>query len=186
MVSLLPPIMAAVVAGVPGAAACVVASARRLFFALAPVSLDLQALMSALGGDAGRSRARGVATAIAERTDAEWERAVFEAAGLAGEERVALLNEQLQELEWRVQRWARVPRVCASIATSFALLLGVMILRTGLLDATDLPELAPPELRDAAIRVTVTYAIDVAALGLAGAAFCIAAQYRAAKAAKER
>jgi hypothetical protein len=185
---MLPPpvVTAALGAGAIMVCACVAASIRRLFFALAPVSLDLQALLSAVRGDAGHSRARGLAAALAERTDTEWERDVFQAAQFSGEQGVALLNEQLQELEWRVQRWGRVPRVCASIATSFAFLLGIIVLREGLLEASDLPAYIPPELREAAIRAAVTYAIDVAALGLAGATFCIATQYRAAKAAKEQ
>ena len=41
----------------------------------------------------------------------------------SGPARVALVNEQLAELDYLAQRWERVPRVCASISTSFGFLL---------------------------------------------------------------
>jgi hypothetical protein len=112
----------------------------------------------------------------------EWERSVLDAAASPAEQRVALLNEQLQELDWRIQRWARVPRVCASITTSSGFLLATVAMREGLVAAPGMP----PELQDLAMRAAMTYAIDVAAIGLAGAAFCMAIQFRARKAAKDR
>jgi len=166
------------------AVVCVGASFRRLVFALTPTSLDVMALGAALRGDAGRARLSGLKQALAgeDGSSMEWERSVLDAAASPAEQRVALLNEQLQELDWRIQRWARVPRVCASITTSSGFLLATVAMREGLVAAPDMP----PELQDMAMRAAMTYAIDVAAIGLAGAAFCMAIQFRARKAAKDR
>jgi hypothetical protein len=115
-------------------------------------------------------------------TGPRWEQSVLQAGGGPPAERVALFNEELQELDWRVQRWARVPRVCASIATSSGLLLATLALREGLLVSTEMPA----ELRELAIHQALIHAVDVAAIGLAGAAFCISVQIRARKAARDR
>jgi hypothetical protein len=172
------PVLAAVIA-----AACVAASLRRLLLALTPTSLDLVSLHAALRGDAGRRRL-GTLAALLERTGPTWEQSVFEAAQREGpaEQRVVLFNAELAELDWRVQRWARVPRVCASIATSSGLLLATVALRDGLLVSADLPA----EVRDLAIHQALAHAVDVVAMGVAGAVICISIQLRARKAAKER
>jgi hypothetical protein len=172
------PVIAAVIA-----AACVAASLRRLLLALAPTRLDLVSLHAALRGDAGRRRL-GTLAAVLERAGSTWEQSLFEAAqrDSPAEERIVLYNEELAELDWRVQRWARVPRVCASIATSSGLLLATVALRDGLLVSVDLPA----EVRDLAIHQALIHAVDVVAMGLAGAVFCIAIQVRARKAARDR
>ena len=94
--------------------------------------------------------------------------------------RAALVNEQLRELDYRIGRWARVPRVCASICTSGGLLLATMALRIGLTATTDTID------GRSRIHAAVLDAMDVAAIGLAGAAFCIAIQVRSRKAALSR
>ncbi len=175
------PVIAVVIAGF-----CVAASFARLMFALTPTVLDLGALEAALRGNAGRLRLPALKTAVDRVTQQHevplWEHEILHASETAPPGRIALMNEQLQELDWKVQRWVRVPRVCASIATSSGLLLATLALREGLLISEDVPA----ELRDVAMHQALTHAIDVAAIGLAGAAFCIAIQLRARKAVKDR
>jgi hypothetical protein len=164
------------------AAACVLASFRRLAFALAPTALDAGTLASALRGEGKETRAAALASTAAEVEGAEWERAVLEAVQGPPEERAAALNEQLRELDYTLARWVRVPRVCASIATSSGLLLAMVALRNGLNVALELPL----DVRDAAIGAAITGALNVVALGVAASVFCIAIQVRARKAVKER
>ena len=60
-------------------------------------------------------------TSIAQESDASWENellSAFDADAITRAGRDGVVNEQLLELDWRGQRWARVPRVCASVATS--------------------------------------------------------------------
>jgi hypothetical protein len=105
---------------------------------------------------------------------------LFDALGAPPSDRVALVNEQLRELDHRVGRWSRVPRVCASICTSAGLLLATMALRIGLTESA--------ETIDGRSRIhgAIIDAMDVAAIGLAGAAFCITIQMRSRKAASSR
>jgi ABC-type Fe3+-siderophore transport system permease subunit len=86
------------------------------------------------------------------------------------------VNEQLTELDHRVQRWVRVPRVCASICTSSGFLLAATLLRTSLAEPSVNPDVH-------GVDVAVLAAVNIAAIGLAGAAFCIALQMHARKAA---
>jgi len=156
--------------------ACIAASARRLVFALTATSFDPEALLKALRGDAGRASYPRVVAAIAREPEAGWERDLLAALSGEAEVRVAMVNEQLSELDFRLQRWARVPRVCASIATSSAFLLASLALRNALADTSDVID----------VNAAVESAINVAALGVTGAAFCIAIQFRARKVAKDR
>lgn len=157
------------------ALACTVASLRRLKFAVAPTSLDPGILLARLRGDAGRKGVVRVRRAIERADGAEWEKELLAAVSSPREHRVARVNEALTELDHLLKRWSRVPRVCASVASSSAFLLASLALRVGLGAAADLPE----ELRSDAINRAVIDAINVAAIGMAGAAFCIAAQMRA-------
>jgi len=203
------PALALVAAG-----ACVAASFRRLWFAAAPTWLDLGELDRALAGAGAKAklgaeeRAARLGRAIAGAATSEdetrpealgIERAIFadwiatptptstptptpSSASTSTEARVFLLNEQRQELDWRAQRWARVPRVCASIAASSGLLLATLALRQGLGVSAELPL----ELQQAGLHAALLDALDVAAIGLAGTAFCIAIQRRARTIAKEQ
>jgi hypothetical protein len=177
------PILAALVAGV-----CIGASFRRLVFATLPTTLDLGTLEAALRGNVGRERWSALARVITQSAKGreaavpEWEHGVLDALGSPTEARTALVNEQLQDLDWRLQRWARVPRVCASISSSAGFLLGCLALREGLLVSADLPA----EVREMAIHAALSQAIDVVAIGLAGTAFCLSIQLRAKKAARDR
>jgi hypothetical protein len=154
--------------------ACVLASARRLAFAVLPVWLDTRLVAVALQerGVAGLERLRQL---VAGCDQATWERDLFAAAAAADvPSRHALVNEQLGELDWRVQRWARVPRVCASIATSAGFLFGSLALIQGLNESAE--EIAP----------AVVSAVDALAVGVAGTSFCVAVHLRARQAVRER
>jgi hypothetical protein len=158
-------------------AVCVAVSAIRLKLALAPTRLDPETFDAALSrskGDAGALDR--IERAVAREPGASWERALFESLRAPSPQREALVNEQLTELDYLVKKWARVPRVCASICTSSGFLLAAAVLRSSLA--------APPEtMGGQAIDAAVLQAINVAAIGLAGAAFCIACQMRARTAA---
>jgi hypothetical protein len=88
--------------------------------------------------------------------------------------RIALVNEQLLELDWRAQRWARVPRVCASIATSAGFMFACVVVLHGL-------AVAPEE-----ANAVLVSAIDALSVGIAGTSFCAAVHVRARRVASER
>jgi hypothetical protein len=160
---------------------CIAASVRRLRFAIAPTALDPGVLLEALRGDRGREELSRVREAVMREPGADWERALFEAIESEEGVRAALVNEQLTELDFRLQRWARVPRVCASIASSAGFLLAAVALRAGLLGAS-----ASEELDRSAIDAVVFTAINVAAMGVVGAVACAAIHIQAGKLAKAR
>jgi hypothetical protein len=89
--------------------------------------------------------------------------------------REARINEQLTELDGRVQRWSRVPRICASISTSA----GFLFASIALLRALALP--AGEENADA-VHSTLSSALGAAAVGIAGMSFCVAVHVRARRA----
>jgi hypothetical protein len=164
------------------ALACVVASGRRLAHAVAPTGLDPRMVAKALEQEAGE---KGVAVLRALRSAAatdgrlQWESELFAAFDEADErQRDALVNEQLLELEGRLARSSRVPRVCASIATSAGLLLGTLALVRGL--AT------PPEEGGIASQGALSSALAAVSLGIAATAFCVAVHVRAGRIAAER
>lgn len=110
---------------------------------------------------------------------ADWERDFFTALTHEDEKvRTALVNEQLTELDWRMAKWASVPRICARITTSFAFLLAALVLRNGLADQSDFSE--------ETMRALIGQGITVVLLGFCGTAFCIAANRTARVAAKAR
>ncbi|MGH7298645.1 MAG: hypothetical protein ACRELB_27135 [Polyangiaceae bacterium] len=117
--------------------------------------------------------------ALVARDDLGWEHDLGEAAAEpGGDVRDARLGEQLLELDWAVQRWARVPRVCASIATSAGFLFASLALLQGLA--------VPAGPGSVGVRQTLFDALDALALGLAGTAFCVAVHLRARRAAPAR
>jgi hypothetical protein len=164
------------------ALACVVASAERLKRVTLATPIAPAPIVRALRGDAGRDRAEAVRAALKEEPEGTWERELAEAFDHRNDVRAAEVNELLSELDFRLQSWARVPRVCASIAASSGFLLASLALRNGLAVATDLPA----QVQELAIGQAVRAAVDVAALGISGAIFCIALGRRATKAAKVR
>jgi hypothetical protein len=153
------------------ALACVLASARRLVFVAELTALDPALLERAL--QKGTS-VPALAAAVASEPKAGWERALFDAASAPPEERVARVNEVLSDLDYAAQRWARVPRACASIASSTGFLFASLALRAALVDET------------ADIDAAVLGAVGIVVTGIAGAVFCIAANVRAGALMKER
>lgn len=156
------------------AAACMLASTRRLAFAIMPVWLDPQLLLAALDGDSERALAT-LRQIVMACPPAVWERDLVTASSTGeASSRPALVNEQLREFDWRIQRWARVPRVCASIATSAGFLFGSAALIQGLsLEAVD-------------VTATLVSAVNALAIGVAGTSFCVAVHLRARRVVRER
>jgi hypothetical protein len=170
-------------------AACVAASIKRLRMAIAPTPIDPRPLVEVLRGKAGERNVRSILRALADaeggsRDDLTrpWECELARAMEAPHDERVARVNELLTELDFTVQSWARVPRVCASIAASTGFLLASLALRRGLGVAEDLPL----DVQELAIRGAVRDGIDVAAVGICGAIICITLGYQASKAARAR
>jgi hypothetical protein len=165
------------------ALACAVASGRRVWLAANATALHPDVIADAIGvaPDAGViDRLRAL---VATVPDADWERDLLEALAAPPALRVALVNEQMTELDYRIQRWARVPRVCASITTSAGFMLGTLVLRNGLaLDTTELTS----DVVELVIRGLVADALFVASMGIIGMAFCIGAQSEARRIAKAR
>jgi hypothetical protein len=172
-----------VIASVLVALACVLASARRLWFAANPTAMHPDDVVAFLGRNPARASLARLRAAARAHPSADWERDLLDAlATPSSEARVALVNEQLTELDLRVQRWSRVPRVCASVATSAGIMLGTLVLRHGLASAPDLAG----ELGELFVRDVVSDAISVASFGVVGTAFCIAVHAHARRMTKER
>ncbi|MDB4945249.1 MAG: hypothetical protein JWP97_4783 [Labilithrix sp.] len=168
------------------ALACAAASARRVWFAAHATALDPGEIVKALGppgAPASISALDRLRALVAELPGADWERELLAALAAPADVRVALVNEQLTELDYRIQRWSRVPRVCASIATSFGFMLASLVLREGL--AADTGELSS-DVAELVVRGLVGDALLVGAMGLVGTAFCIAAQSEARRIARAR
>jgi hypothetical protein len=159
--------------GVLVSAACVIASARRLRCVVELGPIDHATIHEAL-----RVRRGPLCTleALFSATPgADWERDAVLALAQPLELRPALVGELMTELDFRAQSWSRVPRVCASLASSFGFLLATLSLRLGLAD------LAGPvgDSSVLAVNDAILDALDVAAVGLVGTALCIAIHYRA-------
>ncbi|HEY2516314.1 MAG TPA: hypothetical protein VGI39_35830 [Polyangiaceae bacterium] len=152
------------------AVSCAWASARRLKFAAEVTALDPEALL----GGVRRSGWDALEKEIADEPAAAWERELASALRATGSARIALVNEQLGELDYQAQTWARVPRVCASISSSSGFLLASLAVRAGL----------AAESADG--TTVVLSALNAAAAGLAGAVFCIAVHARAGAMTKRR
>lgn len=157
------------------ALACVAASIRRLWFvthatALHPATvLDAMKPAKSAGEPVDLDRIRALAAAV---PDADWERDLCEALSARDAKvRAALVNEQLTELDWRTQRWARVPRVCASIAASAGFMLAALVMRQGLQSEDFSADLAT-----LMIEGLVGDAFAVVLFGMVGTGFCIATQ----------
>jgi hypothetical protein len=161
------------------ATACALASARRLAWAVAPTFLDAGMLSEALGSDDAGALCRKLGDAIGADERLRWEHDLFEAfASPDRRTKDGLLNEQLLELDGGVQRWARVPRVCASIAMSAGVLFASLALLRGLAVAA--------EGETGGIQGSLGPALCALTIGMAGASFCIAVHVRAARVLRER
>jgi hypothetical protein len=160
--------------------ACVLASVRRLVLAVSTSTFDPELLARALkhpqdlarlrqGLDAGKSGESG-------ESGESWEMGLVSAALLQdADARAALIDEQVLEADWSSQRWAPVPRVCASIATSAGFLCASVVLIQALTAGSE-------EVTGAAL----VSALDALALGIAGASFCAAVHLRLRSGAKTR
>jgi len=165
------------------AVACVLASARSLALAIAPTGLDPGVLADCLrrGGDAP---CRSLRRSIAARSDFPWESELFSALEARNaSSRDALMNELVLEFDWRVRRGARVPRVCASIATSAAFFFACLALLQGLAGAATMGGDADATTATAA---TMRSALDALAAGIAGTSFCVAIHLRMRGVVRER
>ncbi len=157
---------------------CAWASFRRLQFAISPVNLDPATLLKVLRKE-GRD---ALVQALASQGPDSWEHELLLAVQSPKNERAVYVNEALSELDQRAQRWARVPRVCASIASTTSLMLAAVAMRIGLTSAME----STDDDLGAALNATVIAAMNVAAIGIAGALFCVSVQMRARRVVKER
>jgi hypothetical protein len=162
--------------------ACAAASARRGWFAANATAFHPDEVCAALAHATGPESVEALRAIVASDPAADWERDLLATLAAPPEQRAALVNEQLTELDYRIQRWARVPRVCASISTSFGFMLATLVLRTALSDAGDVPI----EVGELVIRGLVGDALTVGAMGIVGTAFCVGAQSEARRIAKAR
>lgn len=148
---------------------CMALSARRLALAVSPTAYDPDLLLRALSdrGQLHRLRDR-----LAQTTGDVWERDLVDAACAPDlQARAALIDEQLLEADWATERWSRVPRVCASVATSVGFLCAALWLIGAL--GSEAPTPADP-----ASGATLTVALDALTLGLVGTTFCAAVHLR--------
>jgi hypothetical protein len=151
------------------AAVCVLASLRRLTVAVSPTSLDAGELRRALTGSLAFQRLRA---AIGAASETHWERDLFAAfAERDPRRREALVNEQLTEFDGMATAWSRVPRICASLATSAGFLFAsISLLRS--MGGTETPS----------VGAALVSAVDAFSLGVLAAAFCAVIHVRAARA----
>jgi hypothetical protein len=145
---------------------CVLAALRRLWLAVAPDGLDADLIRRALQ-DAAALRHLGEGLGSLPGQSAEKD-LVAAACDPDAASRVALVDEQVRESDWLSQRWAPVPRVCASIATSAGFLCAcVSVIQTVTADPAD-----------AASAPSLLSAVGAVAVGVAGASFCVAVHVR--------
>ena len=147
-------------------------------FVIAPTPLDPALLQRALVDASSVARLR---EALARRPDLAWERQLVEAALSSGDDaaREALLGEPLSELDFSLERWDRVPRVCASVASS----VGFLCATFAVIEALAMP--ADPEAGTVLGRVLAA-ALGAFAVGLVGTSFCAAVHLRTRGLAKAR
>jgi hypothetical protein len=154
------------------AAACVLASLRRLALAVAPVSFDAVEMRRAVTGHRAMASLRA---AVGAESRARWEQDLF-AAFAENDPRLrdALVNELLTEVDGLTGAWSRVPRVCASLATSCGFLFAsVSLLRSW--GGAQAP---------LAVSLAVVSAVDTFSIGVMATAFCLVIHVRATRAAR--
>jgi hypothetical protein len=161
------------------ALACAAASARRMYYATHATAWHPSLLLEAIGTQPDHATVVRLRALAEKDANADWERDFFEALAKDDETiRTALINEQLTELDWRISKWASVPRICTRISTSFAFLLAALLFRSVLAETEDFSE--------ATMFALVGQGLVIVFLGFAGTTFCIAANRMARTAAKER
>jgi hypothetical protein len=143
---------------------------RRLRTAVAPTALDPALLAHALATDPSRLSLARLRAATERNPAARWESGLLAAfAEPDAAIRSAMVNEHLTELDARTDSGARVPRVCASIATSAGFFFGSIWLLGATSTAVDAE----------ALMSTLAPALDAVALGIAGMSFCAAIHMKA-------
>ncbi len=149
--------------------------------AVAPTWLDPNLLAALLPAAADRGVIGRLQRAVADDARCAWERDLLDALGQKDNRaREALVNEQLTEFDWRTQRWARVPRVCASIATSSGFLMASLSLLLAL--GAGAGDGGVDGARAAALGAPVAMLM----MGVAGTSFCIAVHVRSGRIIRER
>ncbi len=161
---------------------CVGVSLRRLEYVYAACSFDPDVLLRALRGDRGRELAPALLRELAREAPEERDRDLFVALADTSDARAALLGEALLELDYRFQRWARVPRVSASIASSAGFLLATWALRLSLVVA---PGVGEDQFRDV-LEAALASALGVVAVGAIGTVGSLAVFYEARKVTRAR
>ncbi len=156
-------------------AACVGASAYRLWAVAQVFGVDPQAVAKVLKAGAPPADVARALRAEGAIFDAELVEAADPAQHENGASVVGAVNEVLLEVDDRLQRWARVPRVAVSVASSSGFLLASLAMRRGLADT----DLLAPELRESFLFCALGDAVGAAALGLCGAVACVALHARA-------
>ena len=156
-------------------AACVAASAHRLWSVSRVFGVELQMVARLL--KAGASPADVVRALRAE--GASFDAELVEAADASGHDdpssALGAVNEAMLEVDDRLQRWARVPRVAVSVSSSSGFLLASLAMRRGLAET----DFLAPDLREAFLFHALRDAVGAAALGLCGAVTCVALHTRA-------
>ncbi|MGD0679723.1 MAG: hypothetical protein ABSC94_30425 [Polyangiaceae bacterium] len=161
-------------------AVCIAASAWRLSLAVAPTPLDPSALCGLLRGDIDRPALARLVETLAHHPDFAWEHGVIAALmDPPSAARDAFVGEQLTELDAKAARWARVPRVCASVAMNAGFLFGTVAILQSLSGS------APADAAGASGQALFG-ALDALAIGLAGATFCASIHALARRSARER
>jgi hypothetical protein len=161
------------------ATGCIVASLQRLACATAPTSLAPELLQRALldrqAADTLRAKLEG-----RHHATLTWERDLL---GALSEPdlvaRQALIDEQVLELDWLSRRFARIPRVCASISASS----GLFFASLAMIAVLDVQADASGQSQ---VGAAVTLALDALSLGVVGASFSAAILVRSRSAAKAR
>jgi hypothetical protein len=156
--------------------ACIVASAHRLRLAVSPTQFDLGLLLGALKPAGSLERLR---EGLAQMDG--WERDLVDAA-LASPPaaRGPLIDEQVLEADWEIQRWARAPRVAASVSTSAGFLCACVILIQAL--GGDPADLSMSTGASSPLGV----ALGALALGIVGTSFSVAVHVRAQTVTRQR
>ncbi|MGH7268925.1 MAG: hypothetical protein ACREJ3_00715 [Polyangiaceae bacterium] len=167
-------VLSALVAGT-----CVAGSTRRLARAVAPMQIDPRIIVSALEAPSGDDLWDGLPRALEQASGLVAECEFFLAFAIADDRgREARTEELVSEIEGKSCRWGRVPRVCASIASSAGFLFATMALTRALaLPASD---------TRTAVRGVLNEALGALAIGIAGASFCASVHVRAGRVARER
>ena len=156
-------------------AACVGASAHRLWSLSRVFAVDLRAVADALKAGAPSREVAGALRAEGASFEAELVEAADPARHDAPASALGAVNEVMLEIDDRLQRWERVPRVAVSVSSSSGFLLASLAMRRGLADT----DLLAPDLREAFLFHALGDAVGAAALGICGAFTCVALHARA-------